>query len=167
MKNKKQLLTATLIATLALGGTASALTFNPEAKLDTTQVTDLRSVTTSSVAPSVLVAPVPAGAPIERTPQTKAVGTVAPSPAVEIAEPLVIEKGDDNGDGRIDEDESGWDCANMGNKVCGNVAQAQAEWDAQSEVDKYNNTNAVCPEGYAMAEDYSCVPSTFWDATDY
>lgn len=24
-------------------------------------------------------------------------------------------EGDDNGDGRIDEDESGWDCANMGN----------------------------------------------------
>ncbi|MFD3514838.1 hypothetical protein [Streptomyces sp. NPDC058657] len=27
--------------------------------------------------------------------------------------------GDDNGDGRIDEDESGWDCTRMGNRVCG------------------------------------------------
>jgi hypothetical protein len=29
------------------------------------------------------------------------------------------EVGDDNGDGRIDEDESGWDCETMGNRVCG------------------------------------------------
>ncbi|MEU3502621.1 hypothetical protein ABZ726_18285 [Streptomyces hundungensis] len=29
--------------------------------------------------------------------------------------------GDDNGDGRIDEDESGWDCRTMGNHVCGPV----------------------------------------------
>jgi hypothetical protein len=27
--------------------------------------------------------------------------------------------GDDNGDGVIDEDESGWNCATMGNRVCG------------------------------------------------
>ncbi|WP_439377843.1 hypothetical protein [Amycolatopsis lexingtonensis] len=27
--------------------------------------------------------------------------------------------GDDNGDGVIDEDESGWDCTTMGNRVCG------------------------------------------------
>ncbi|MFH8465976.1 hypothetical protein [Streptomyces sp. NPDC017991] len=27
--------------------------------------------------------------------------------------------GDDNRDGRIDEDESGWDCHTMGNRVCG------------------------------------------------
>jgi hypothetical protein len=27
--------------------------------------------------------------------------------------------GDDNGDGVIDEDESGWDCASMGNHACG------------------------------------------------
>lgn len=27
--------------------------------------------------------------------------------------------GDDNHDGVIDEDESGWNCATMGNKVCG------------------------------------------------
>jgi len=31
-------------------------------------------------------------------------------------------RGDDNGDGRIDEDESGWDCATMGNLRCGPVA---------------------------------------------
>jgi hypothetical protein len=29
------------------------------------------------------------------------------------------EVGDDNADGRIDEDESGWDCATMGNRICG------------------------------------------------
>lgn len=28
-------------------------------------------------------------------------------------------EGDDNADGRIDEDESGWNCATMGNKTCG------------------------------------------------
>ncbi|MFJ4880125.1 hypothetical protein ACIP93_33625 [Streptomyces sp. NPDC088745] len=27
--------------------------------------------------------------------------------------------GDDNRDGRIEEDESGWDCAAMGNRQCG------------------------------------------------
>lgn len=27
--------------------------------------------------------------------------------------------GDDNGDGRVDEDESGWDCLRMGNLICG------------------------------------------------
>lgn len=30
-----------------------------------------------------------------------------------------VEVGDDNGDGVIMEDESGWDCATMGNLVCG------------------------------------------------
>jgi hypothetical protein len=29
------------------------------------------------------------------------------------------EVGDDNGDGRIDENESGWKCREMGNKTCG------------------------------------------------
>lgn len=28
-------------------------------------------------------------------------------------------QGDDNGDGVIDEDESGWDCRTMGNQICG------------------------------------------------
>ncbi|MGC5245408.1 hypothetical protein ACPXB3_00510 [Gordonia sp. DT219] len=32
--------------------------------------------------------------------------------------------GDDNGDGVIDEDESGWDCATMGNQVCGSAVIA-------------------------------------------
>ncbi len=30
-----------------------------------------------------------------------------------------FEVGDDNADGVIDEDESGWDCTTMGNLVCG------------------------------------------------
>ena len=34
-----------------------------------------------------------------------------------------ITPGDDNGDGIIDEDESGWDCATMGNHVCGVVVE--------------------------------------------
>ena len=37
-----------------------------------------------------------------------------PQPTISNAIP-----GDDNGDGIIDEDESGWSCATMGNKVCG------------------------------------------------
>jgi hypothetical protein len=32
-------------------------------------------------------------------------------------------KGDDNGDGVIDEDESGWNCHTMGNHECGSVSQ--------------------------------------------
>lgn len=32
--------------------------------------------------------------------------------------------GDDNGDGTIDEDESGWDCETMGNGECGTVKRA-------------------------------------------
>jgi hypothetical protein len=32
------------------------------------------------------------------------------------------EVGDDNADGRIDEDESGWNCAEMGNLRCGPVS---------------------------------------------
>ncbi|MFB6505560.1 hypothetical protein ACFC07_22285 [Streptomyces sp. NPDC056099] len=28
-------------------------------------------------------------------------------------------RGDDNRDGRVDEDESGWDCRTMGNRTCG------------------------------------------------
>ncbi|AIG78450.1 Hypothetical protein AJAP_28055 [Amycolatopsis japonica] len=27
--------------------------------------------------------------------------------------------GDDNGDGFVDEDETGWNCATMGNRICG------------------------------------------------
>ncbi|MBT2396296.1 hypothetical protein [Streptomyces sp. ISL-100] len=34
--------------------------------------------------------------------------------------------GDDNRDGRIDEDESGWDCRTMGNRKCGPTATALA-----------------------------------------
>ncbi|QOV41602.1 hypothetical protein IM697_18580 [Streptomyces ferrugineus] len=32
--------------------------------------------------------------------------------------------GDDNRDGRVDEDESGWDCRVMGNRVCGSQGDA-------------------------------------------
>ncbi|EFV12960.1 hypothetical protein [Segniliparus rugosus] len=39
---------------------------------------------------------------------------LAPAPETETALP-----GDDNGDGVIDEDESGWDCSTMGNGICG------------------------------------------------
>lgn len=33
-------------------------------------------------------------------------------------------QGDDNGDGRIDEDESGWDCTSMGNGQCGKALES-------------------------------------------
>lgn len=32
---------------------------------------------------------------------------------------LSTRSGDDNGDGVIDEDESGWNCRTMGNRICG------------------------------------------------
>ncbi|MEV8344487.1 hypothetical protein [Streptomyces niveus] len=35
--------------------------------------------------------------------------------------------GDDNRDGRVDEDESGWDCQTMGNRVCGADVPAECE----------------------------------------
>ena len=35
--------------------------------------------------------------------------------------------GDDNGDGRVDEDESGWDCQTMGNRVCGGDIPPECE----------------------------------------
>lgn len=38
--------------------------------------------------------------------------------APEVAGPDCGAAGDDNGDGFVDEDESGWDCRTMGNLVC-------------------------------------------------
>ncbi|MER7952024.1 hypothetical protein ABTY59_32000 [Streptomyces sp. NPDC096079] len=35
--------------------------------------------------------------------------------------------GDDNGDGRVDEDETGWDCRTMGNGLCGSDVPAECE----------------------------------------
>lgn len=43
-----------------------------------------------------------------------------PAPAPTAATMLVL-PGDDNADGHIDEDETGWNCAAMGNLVCGPV----------------------------------------------
>ncbi|WLP91452.1 hypothetical protein [Gordonia sp. NB41Y] len=40
---------------------------------------------------------------------------------VRLADPILLLVGDDNGDGVIDEDESGWDCTTMGNLICGPV----------------------------------------------
>ena len=39
--------------------------------------------------------------------------------APEVAGPDCGDPGDDNGDGWIMEDESGWDCRTMGNRLCG------------------------------------------------
>ena len=44
----------------------------------------------------------------------------------EIAGPDCGAQGDDNGDGLIMEDESGWDCHTMGNQVCGDVDRERA-----------------------------------------
>lgn len=64
-------------------------------------------------------------------------------------------EGDDNHDGRIDEDESGWDCKTMGNKRCG------------PEPDTFEYNDAHDPNrgkpGYVQAEDGSWVPTTFYD----
>ncbi|MFE6185552.1 hypothetical protein ACFQ6U_14105 [Streptomyces sp. NPDC056465] len=43
-----------------------------------------------------------------------ALTSAAPTPAVTATLP-----GDDNGDGRIEEDETGFDCHTMGNRLCG------------------------------------------------
>ncbi len=47
---------------------------------------------------------------------TAAVGSTGSAAPQSVTAPV---SGDDNGDGRIDEDESGWDCTAMGNRVCG------------------------------------------------
>ncbi|QDK03166.1 hypothetical protein SEA_SYDNAT_86 [Mycobacterium phage SydNat] len=52
---------------------------------------------------------------------TAAIGAMAlADPGVEGTESSRI-KGDDNGDGIVMEDESGWDCRTMGNLICGGV----------------------------------------------
>lgn len=48
-----------------------------------------------------------------------AVGSAALGTAIAHADVYATEVGDDNNDGVVMEDESGWDCATMGNKVCG------------------------------------------------
>ena len=48
-----------------------------------------------------------------------AVCSVAP----EYAGPDCGNPGDDNGDGWIEEDESGWNCRTMGNRICGEVTE--------------------------------------------
>lgn len=42
--------------------------------------------------------------------------------------PSTAAPGDDNGDGVIDEDESGWDCATMGNRICGPANSPEQQW---------------------------------------
>ncbi|MFJ4908541.1 hypothetical protein ACIQCR_16820 [Streptomyces sp. NPDC093249] len=44
-------------------------------------------------------------------PTARTVHVLSPSPSAG--------RGDDNGDGFVDEDESGWDCRTMGNRLCG------------------------------------------------
>ncbi|SEE82976.1 hypothetical protein SAMN05216483_6689 [Streptomyces sp. 2131.1] len=39
--------------------------------------------------------------------------------------------GDDNRDGRVDEDETGWDCATMGNRECGPGVPPQCKGEAE------------------------------------
>ena len=40
--------------------------------------------------------------------------------------------GDDNRDGVIDEDESGWNCATMGNRVCGTTSITSDGYEADT-----------------------------------
>lgn len=68
-----------------------------------------------------------AGVGAQVTPTTLGAGYGAPAhsaPAADHAAPL--EAGDDNGDGVIDEDESGWDCSTMGNGMCAGDTEAEA-----------------------------------------
>lgn len=46
-------------------------------------------------------------------------GIGAPIASAEPLDKYAFEVGDDDGNGVIDEDESGWSCVDMGNKVCG------------------------------------------------
>jgi len=107
--------------------------------------------------------------------------TPTPTPAsVSVSSPAPsCEAGDDNCDGRIDEDESGWDCKSMGNHTCGSTRYVQAEdgsWVPESfyasaqtepEPDTVESNDAHDPnrgqEGYVQAEDGSWVKSDFYD----
>lgn len=114
------------------------------------------------------------------------------APVTSQAAPAVIApqseavRGDDNGDGTIQEDESGWDCVTMGNRVCGpNAAPTLAtedmtprEWNTQgltaeqlafvNQPDAYRFAHPellkLTPEqkrtGRLIAEDYTIVRST-------
>lgn len=44
---------------------------------------------------------------------------IVSGPVVSVASASPAVYGDDNGDGIVDEDESGWDCTTMGNMLCG------------------------------------------------
>ena len=53
------------------------------------------------------------------------IGMSSPAPMAPVGvDVYAYEVGDDNADGIIDESESGWDCREMGNRICG-VGNAQ------------------------------------------
>ncbi|BDY27534.1 hypothetical protein [Mycolicibacterium mageritense] len=62
------------------------------------------------------------------------------APALAQPDPLPTSPliGDDNHDGVIDEDESGWDCTTMGNQICGQLAAGPYAWEGASYVGGYN-----------------------------
>ncbi|MFB6700256.1 hypothetical protein [Streptomyces rubiginosohelvolus] len=91
-----------------------------------------------------------------------------PAPGVTVALP-----GDDNADGRIDEDESGWDCRTMGNRLCGGDVPPECERAGDSVQlcvtvaarAPYGWTNADgstvdVPDGRAMIRDLDETPGT-------
>ncbi|MFK0159067.1 hypothetical protein ACIQVK_44235 [Streptomyces sp. NPDC090493] len=81
--------------------------------------------------------------------------------------------GDDNRDGRVDEDESGWDCRTMGNRVCGGDVPPECQ-DAGEAVQlcvtvasrpAYGWTNpsgsrVENPDGHAQVRDLEEKPGT-------
>lgn len=111
--------------------------------------------------------------------------TAQAAPASAVPQTATV-RGDDNSDGTIQEDESGWNCMTMGNRVCGpNAAPTLAtedmtprEWNTQgltaeqlafvNRPDEYRFAHPellkLTPEqkrtGRRIAEDYTIVRST-------
>ena len=65
-------------------------------------------------------------------------GWATPAPAY-VAPVAIV--GDDNRDGIIDEDESGWNCATMGNQICGEpVDETVCYWDGHTWRSQYTES---------------------------
>ncbi|MFJ2745262.1 hypothetical protein ACIO3O_37020 [Streptomyces sp. NPDC087440] len=94
----------------------------------------------------------------------------APAPAPKVT---VVKTGDDNRDGRIDEDETGWDCATMGNRTCGDMgrqlvnaqaAQAPARLIAAAPLECEHPD--VTADVFALCVDVAWLPPYGWTNPD-
>lgn len=70
-----------------------------------------------------------------------ALGLLLTPHAIAHADVYAQEVGDDNNDGIVMEDESGWDCATMGNRVCGGYTMIVPNTDGSA--DTYTNAIAL------------------------